>query len=54
MQFSINKKNLLIKMNRFIRIPGFKNFKEIAGKAGFKRFELLPLAGPTSAAIAYK
>ena len=30
------------------------DFREWCGEAGFKRFEILPLAGPTSAAIAYK
>lgn len=32
----------------------FRDFKELGEKAGFRRFELLPLTGPTSAAIAYK
>jgi hypothetical protein len=32
----------------------FNDFKELAREAGFRRFELMPLAGPTSAAIAYK
>ena len=32
----------------------FHDFQELGKKAGFKTFELLPLAGPTSAAIAYK
>jgi len=31
-----------------------KDFEKWAAEAGFKRTELLPLAGPTSAAIAYK
>ena len=30
------------------------DFRERCGKAGFKRVELLHLAGPCSAAIAYK
>ena len=31
----------------------FSDFEKWAKKAGFKRTELIPLAGPTSAAIAY-
>jgi precorrin-6B methylase 2 len=50
---------LLMSLNMLIETEkgydfSFSDFKEIAGKAGFKRFEILPLAGPTSAAIAYK
>ena len=30
------------------------DFREWCGAAGFSRFEILPLAGPSSAAIAYK
>jgi len=32
----------------------FHDFQELCKEAGFKKFELLPLAGPVSAAIAYK
>jgi precorrin-6B methylase 2 len=32
----------------------FQDFKDLCKEAGFKKFELLPLAGPTSAAVAYK
>jgi hypothetical protein len=32
----------------------FHDFRQLCSEAGFRRFELLPLAGPTSAAIAYK
>ena len=32
----------------------FADFRSWCGKAGFERFEIMPLAGPTSAAIAYK
>ncbi len=32
----------------------FRDFKSLCQAAGFRRFELLHLAGPTSAAIAYK
>jgi hypothetical protein len=32
----------------------FSEFQELGRRAGFKTFELLPLAGPTSAAVAYK
>jgi hypothetical protein len=30
------------------------DFREWCSEAGFRRFEFIPLAGPTSAAIAYK
>ena len=30
------------------------DFRNWCGEVGFKRFEVLPLAGPSSAAIAYK
>jgi len=30
------------------------NFREWCSEVGFKRFEVIPLAGPTSAAVAYK
>jgi hypothetical protein len=30
------------------------NFREWCTEAGFSRFEVIPLAGPTSAAVAYK
>jgi len=30
------------------------DFNRWAGKAGFKKTEIVPLAGPTSAAVAYK
>ena len=30
------------------------DFREWCGAAGFSRFEMLPLDGPSSAAIAYK
>ena len=30
------------------------NFREWCGEAGFRRFEIIPLAGPTSAVVAYK
>ena len=32
----------------------FLDFKNLCHKVGFRRFELLPLKGPNSAAIAYK
>jgi precorrin-6B methylase 2 len=32
----------------------FNDFKQLCKEAGFTKFELIPLAGPTSAAIAYK
>ncbi len=56
------KKNvfgLLMSLNMLIETHDgydftFQDFKDMCSKAGFRRFELLPLAGPTSAAIAYK
>lgn len=45
--------NMLIETNNGYDMT-FAHFKELGGTVGFKRFELLPLAGPTSAAIAYK
>lgn len=50
---------LLMSLNMLIETPEgydftFADFKELAGRAGFKTFEQLPLAGPTSAAVAYK
>jgi hypothetical protein len=30
------------------------NFRDWCAEAGFSRFEVIPLAGPTSAAVAYK
>ena len=45
--------NMLIENgNAFDYMPS--DFKRWATKAGFKRTEIIPLAGPTSAAIAYK
>jgi len=32
----------------------FADFRRWCGEAGFKRFEIIPLTGPTSAAVAYK
>jgi hypothetical protein len=31
-----------------------KNFQEWCSEVGFTRFEVIPLVGPTSAAVAYK
>jgi precorrin-6B methylase 2 len=50
---------LLMSLNMLIETKEGYNFtlndfEELCKKAGYKRFELLPLAGPTSAAIAYK
>jgi hypothetical protein len=45
--------NMLIENgNAFDYMPS--DFKRWATKAGFRRTEIIPLAGPTSAAIAYK
>jgi hypothetical protein len=50
---------LLMSLNMLIETgDGFdytgENFREWCGEAGFTRFEVIPLAGPTSAAVAYK
>lgn len=50
---------LLMSLNMLIETKGgfdytFNDFTGWATKAGFKKTELIPLAGPTSAAIAYK
>jgi hypothetical protein len=50
---------LLMSLNMLIELgDGFdytgQNFREWCSEIGFKRFEIIPLAGPTSAAIAYK
>jgi hypothetical protein len=37
----------------FNAVPG-ADFREWCTEAGFKRFEIIPLAGPSSAAVAYK
>jgi predicted O-methyltransferase YrrM len=50
---------LLMSLNMLIELgDGFDytgaNFKDWCSEIGFKRFEIIPLAGPTSAAVAYK
>jgi len=45
--------NMLIEFGDAFDYTG-ANFKEWCTEAGFKRFEIIPLAGPTSAAVAYK
>jgi predicted O-methyltransferase YrrM len=50
---------LLMSLNMLIELgDGFDytgaNFKDWCSEIGFKRFEVIPLAGPTSAAVAYK
>lgn len=54
-----NTFGLLMSLNMLIETQEgydftFHDFQELCKKAGFETFELLPLAGPTSAAIAYK
>lgn len=54
-----NAFGLLMSLNMLIELgDGFDytgaNFREWCTEAGFKRFEFLPLTGPTSAAVAYK
>ena len=50
---------LLMSLNMLIETgDGFdytgENFRDWCGEVGFKRFDIIPLAGPTSAAVAYK
>ena len=45
--------NMLIEFGDAFDYTG-ENFREWCSEAGFKRFEFIHLAGPTSAAIAYK
>ena len=45
--------NMLIEFGEAFDFSG-ADFRQWCGKTGFKRFEVLPLAGPSSAAIAYK
>ena len=50
---------LLMSLNMLIETQGgydftFQDFSDLCREAGFRRFELLPLAGPMKAAIAYK
>lgn len=54
-----NAFGLLMSLNMLIETQEgydftFRDFQELGAEAGFTRFELLHLAGPTSAAIAYK
>ena len=45
--------NMLIELGDAFDYTG-ANFRDWCGEVGFKRFEFLPLAGPASAAVAYK
>lgn len=45
--------NMLIEFGDAFDYTG-ADFRQWCGEAGFQRFEILPLAGPTSAAVAYK
>lgn len=54
-----NAFGLLMSLNMLIETgDGFDytgaDFRDWCGEAGFSRFEVIPLAGPTSAAVAYK
>jgi hypothetical protein len=54
-----NAFGLLMSLNMLIETGDgfdytFADFRAWCGEAGFKRFEIIPLAGPTSAAVAYK
>jgi hypothetical protein len=45
--------NMLIEFGDAFDYTG-ADFKSWCTEAGFSRFEILPLAGPSSAAVAYK
>lgn len=45
--------NMLIELGDAFDYTG-NNFRQWCSEAGFTRFEVIPLAGPTSAAVAYK
>jgi len=45
--------NMLIELGDAFDYTG-ENFRQWCGEAGFTRFETIPLAGPASAAVAYK
>jgi len=45
--------NMLIELGDAFDYTG-ANFREWCSEAGFARYEIIPLAGPTSAAVAYK
>jgi len=45
--------NMLIEFGDAFDYTG-ADFRSWCGEVGFRSFEVLPLAGPTSAAIAYK
>ncbi len=54
-----NAFGLLMSLNMLIELgDGFdytgSDFRDWCSEAGFRRFEIIPLAGPTSAAVAYK
>ncbi|HKY92583.1 MAG TPA: methyltransferase [Nevskiaceae bacterium] len=54
-----NAFGLLMSLNMLVELGDgfdytFADFKRWCGEAGFQRFEIMPLAGPASAAIAYK
>jgi hypothetical protein len=45
--------NMLIEFGEAFDYTG-ADFKEWCSEVGFDRFEIIPLAGPSSAAVAYK
>jgi hypothetical protein len=45
--------NMLIEFGDAFDYTG-ENFREWCTETGFKRFDIIPLAGPTSAVVAYK
>jgi hypothetical protein len=45
--------NMLIEFGDAFDYTG-ANFRDWCGEAGFERFDIIPLAGPTCAAVAYK
>ena len=45
--------NMLIETGEWFDYTG-TDFREWCGEAGFRKFEIIQLAGPASAAVAYK
>ena len=45
--------NMLIEFGDAFDYTG-RNFRDWCGEVGFTRFEIIPLMGPASAAVAYK
>jgi hypothetical protein len=45
--------NMLLELGDALDFTG-EDLRSWCGEAGFRRFEVIPLAGPSSAAVAYK